>query len=955
MRILVLCTDQGVRVPGDKGASLHLTAIARAYAALGHDVLLYAVAGHEPPQDRPGLRHLLVPHPGRSEGLVRERRKLALVERFAQEGRGVVEDFRPDLIHERLALFGTAGARLAADSGVPLVLEVNALLAEEEAQWRGLHLVDLAVEREREALRAATRVVTVSDEWATRVREVAGPQAPVVTVPNGVDAALFVGPVDRAAVRARYGLPQATPLAIFTGALRPWHGVDIAVDALAHLPAEVELAIVGDGPLRPELEARARDLGIEERIHFVGQVPHGDSVDLVRSADVALAPYPALEGFAFSPLKVFEYLAAGVPFIGSDIGQVADLVTEFGAGTLVPPGDPRALARGVSRALAEDPAVGRSAALRVLRSASWTARARQVLDGLATPLDDPLLTAVLDRARTGSSVLNGVALERALRHVAGRRVTYAASRAGSPVVVKVFGSPRARGNARRLDRLAAAGLQDLVPAALGVDASGHVGVLGFRPGEILEQVDDDRFVSGAADAGRALARLHAGGVDLDRVWTHDDETAQLLRRVPESCRAAAQAEARRHVGSASLVPSHRDLHPRQVVVTADGAAFIDLDDAALAPPGLDVGNMLAHLRREAVTGRRTPAVAAAAAVAFLAGYGPHPEGLAVWERLALARLAGLAESRHGRPEERDALLALLAGLPVPADAGARAIRTGHLDRPVRIEVGPDGSPVVVKTYLRADGARIAEEMVALWASPFGVDRDPSPGMPRPLGFHAASGELRMSLVPGVAVGARGDVGRSLELGAECGRLLADLHASGIEPERRRDRRALLRSLDRKVSAVGDRSAAVVEAFAAAATALREAWDGIPGGDLVPTHGDFSPRNVLVDGSALALIDLDRLQFAERERDLAYWCAWVWVTLAPNGGPLVLPEVRPFLDAYEERAGVAVDPRALDGHLAAALIRIAHGWSSLREDDARCLEILDAARSHLLAGISAGRR
>ena len=278
------------------------------------------------------------------------------------------------------------------------------------------------------------------------------------------------------------------------------------------------------------------------------------------------------------------------------------------------------------------------------------------------PVDDPPLGLAWRRASTdGSGVLHGLARGAVLRHVAGRRVTVATRRAGEPLVVKAFSSPRARGNARRLDLLAMAGVGDLVPAAAGESRDGHVGLLAFREGTVMDETGDETFVAAACAAGVALRRLHTCGAELDRRWTHVDEVEQLVRRAPASCaRAGAVAAARPVDAYEPLVPSHRDLHPQQVIVSGDAVGFIDLDDCALAPPGLDVGNMVAHLRREALVGRRRDEVAARAVSAFLDAYGAAPPDLSTWVGLALARLAGLAETRHGSRTERDALLAELA-------------------------------------------------------------------------------------------------------------------------------------------------------------------------------------------------------------------------------------------------------------------------------------------------------
>jgi Ser/Thr protein kinase RdoA (MazF antagonist) len=198
-----------------------------------------------------------------------------------------------------------------------------------------------------------------------------------------------------------------------------------------------------------------------------------------------------------------------------------------------------------------------------------------------------------------------------------------------------------------------------VPTSHGCDPTGHVGVVGHRPGVELQQVPDDQWVAACRRAGVALRRLHESNADLDRTWTVDDEVAHLRSMSPahlhaEVDRVAADAEL---LAGAPLVPSHRDCHPRQLVVHGDHVAWIDLDDCTMAPAALDVGNMLAHLTREAVVGRREAAMVAQARNAFLDGYGGIDRAhCRRWERLSLVRLAGLAETRHHSPNERDALL-----------------------------------------------------------------------------------------------------------------------------------------------------------------------------------------------------------------------------------------------------------------------------------------------------------
>lgn len=380
MRIAVVCSDLGVRIPGTKGASIHLDAITRAFAELGHQVLLVGVAGHGSPP--PGIETFLLPHPGRTTGLRREIRKLVFTRRLRRAARAAVDAFGPDVVYERLSLFGTAGRRLAADTGARHVLEINALLSEEETAYRSLRLQRIARRREDTVLRSAALRVAVSDELASRVRERCGLRVDVV--PNGVERQLFENLASKRDAREAFGLPPDGRLVGFTGSLRPWHGLDLAIDALGHLPG-VDLVVAGEGDVRAELEARAERLHVSDRVHWLGHVPHDRIAAFLASLDVAVAPYPRLEKFSFSPLKLYEYLAAGVPVVASDIGQIPGVIDEFGV--LVPPGDAVALAGAIDDVLARPDEARRAAAAGrewVLARHGWTQRAEEIVQLIDT-------------------------------------------------------------------------------------------------------------------------------------------------------------------------------------------------------------------------------------------------------------------------------------------------------------------------------------------------------------------------------------------------------------------------------------------------------------------------------------------------------------------------------------------------------------------------------------------
>ncbi|MFZ2504542.1 MAG: phosphotransferase [Nocardioides sp.] len=130
--------------------------------------------------------------------------------------------------------------------------------------------------------------------------------------------------------------------------------------------------------------------------------------------------------------------------------------------------------------------------------------------------------------------------------------------------------------------------------------------------------------------------------------------------------------------------------------------------------------------------------------------------------------------------------------------------------------------------------------------------------------------------------------------------------------------------------------------------LAAAGHDLPEEELVVSHGDFSPRNLLQADAGLVLIDFDRVQHASPWRDVGYWTAWLWATAVLGGeSPArgwALGET--FVAAYRATTGRRPDPRQLAWHQAAALVRITHGWGALRGDAAGRDRMLDGAHALL---------
>jgi len=379
MRVAYVCMDPGVPVFGRKGSSVHVQSVLRSLLRRGHDVDLFACRFDGPPPadlERVGVHRL--PRAPKGDPAARER---ALAAANAPLGEALAALDELDLVYERASLWSWVALDHADRRRTPAILEVNAPLVEEQARNRDL--VDRAG-AERVARRQATAasvLAAVSPAVADHLRAThPAAAARVHVVPNGVDPERF--PQTPAPDPAR-------PFTVgFVGTLKPWHGLDTLVVAFAALHAarpEARLLVVGDGPGREALQRTLEERGLRAAATLTGAVEPQAVPSLLGQMDVSVAPYPNLEPFYFSPLKIVESMAAGVPVVTSRVGGLDDLVADGRTGRLVPAEDPAALAEALV-ALADDPAdrlrMGATARRETLATLTWDAVVGRVL-GLA--------------------------------------------------------------------------------------------------------------------------------------------------------------------------------------------------------------------------------------------------------------------------------------------------------------------------------------------------------------------------------------------------------------------------------------------------------------------------------------------------------------------------------------------------------------------------------------------
>jgi len=377
------------RTQAEDGQAVHIRSLIEAFQGEGHEVREVALversaeATDKPTPAPPSERRRWSPWAlfGLLPGFVKELAEYGYSLHARRRLERAAREFQPDVIYERYAFGNSAGVATSEALDIPLILEVNSPLVLELGRTRGLAFPRLARRVENRIFQRATRVCVVTEVLKGMVAELGVEPGRIFVTPNGVHPELYQD-LDRNAAREDLGIQATTgPVLGFVGYYRDWHRLDLVLDGMAtEALATAHLVLVGTGPAEEGLRARARELGVEERLHFAGTRPHGVIPRILPAFDVGLVP--AINPYA-SPLKLHEYMAAGLPTVAPDQPNLREVLTPGHDALLVPPGDGSALISALST-LAKDEALRRSmgqAAIGTIeeRELTWRGNARRVV------------------------------------------------------------------------------------------------------------------------------------------------------------------------------------------------------------------------------------------------------------------------------------------------------------------------------------------------------------------------------------------------------------------------------------------------------------------------------------------------------------------------------------------------------------------------------------------------
>ena len=248
----------------------------------------------------------------------------------------VLRSWAPDLVHAHDARSHAAGWLAARLAGVP-----DMVVSRRTVFPAGTH----PASRLKYQLPIG-RYLAVSASVRESLRAAHVPGDRIRVVPSGIE---LQGPPDAESLRQGFGLDDRAILIGVVASLTREKGQDVAIDALARLTgfeSRPHLVLIGEGPLREDLHARAAGRGIAARVHFTGF--RSDARALLRQLDLCLVPSRA-EGLGTAALEAH---AEGVPVVASDVGGLPEVVRDRVTGRLVTPDDPAALAAAIADALA---------------------------------------------------------------------------------------------------------------------------------------------------------------------------------------------------------------------------------------------------------------------------------------------------------------------------------------------------------------------------------------------------------------------------------------------------------------------------------------------------------------------------------------------------------------------------------------------------------------------------
>lgn len=304
----------------------------------------------------------------------------------------LIKKENPAFLYQRHGRYCIGGVMLSRMTGIPLVLEMNALLGWESGRWSstGNMLRRYISIYEKLCIAYSTKISAISILLKNDIVKAGAKEEDVFVNPNGADADAFRPGCGGEEVRKVFGLSNAM-VAGFCGSFYPWHGIDVlteVVEKVAPLYENVVFLLIGDGPEKAVMEDRLEKAGILEkcgsRIIFTGRIPPEEVPSYLDACDVLLSPIGSGKEYS-SPIKIFEYMAAGKAILCFDTGQMSDVLENSVDAILTPVDDGEKFTAALEK-LVQDKSLcetlGSNARKKAVAGFTWEANVKRVMESL---------------------------------------------------------------------------------------------------------------------------------------------------------------------------------------------------------------------------------------------------------------------------------------------------------------------------------------------------------------------------------------------------------------------------------------------------------------------------------------------------------------------------------------------------------------------------------------------
>jgi glycosyltransferase involved in cell wall biosynthesis len=332
---------------------------------------------------------------------------LALFDSYRMAEAGYLNLKGYHLIHERFNLLSLGGALASKKLGIPFVLEVNADLLEQRRfkgmPERGLRRL-FAIWATRTCFNAAAKVICISEGLKNHLRsrwEI--DERKIAVLPCAADVDTFGAKYDTEAVRRGLGL-ATEPVLMWVGGFYPWHDLSMLLESFALIlkrRPDARLVLVGDGQTRSSIVDSVTKNGLSQAVIMTGAIAHSQVPQMLAIADVAIVPSPPITaslGGTGTPLKLFEFMAAGKAIVATGLNEAAEVIQHGHNGLLVEAGDVNGFAESTLK-LIDDPEersrLGQNAREQAVKQYSWEHYTRRL---------EEIYLSVVGNAPSGSPV-----------------------------------------------------------------------------------------------------------------------------------------------------------------------------------------------------------------------------------------------------------------------------------------------------------------------------------------------------------------------------------------------------------------------------------------------------------------------------------------------------------------------------------------------------------------------